>query len=232
MRLSGEAYSIAGVMPANFRFPINAPLNSFWITLAHDNDGTPKAQTANRGDHEMGVIGLMKPGVTVAQANADMSAIAARLTKQYPDTNTKLNSARVTSELTAVLGDTRALLAGHSGSGRPGASDRMRECRELVAGKGTRAPARDGNAGRSGRKPRPPGSPTARREPDDWLAWRRGRMCAGVCSDAGGPSSHWRQCAACSRCWSQFSRAGIRADDLACVQSDIWACACHHCGAR
>jgi putative ABC transport system permease protein len=110
IHLSGEGYTIVGVMPSTFRFPVNAPQNSFWTTLAVDNDGTPKAQTANRGDHEMSVIGRLKSGVTVAQAEADMTAIAARLAKQYPDTNTRHSSARVVSELTAKLGDTRTLL--------------------------------------------------------------------------------------------------------------------------
>ena len=110
MHLSGQAYTIVGVMPAAFRFPINAPQNSFWTTLAVDNDGTPKAQTANRGDHEMSVIGRLEPGITLARADADMKAIAAQLTKRYPDTNTKHSSAHVESELTAILGDTRTLL--------------------------------------------------------------------------------------------------------------------------
>jgi predicted permease len=110
IHLSGEAYTIAGVMPAAFRFPVNTPQNSFWTTLAVDNNGTPKAQTANRGDHEMNVIGRLKPGMTLAQADADMNAIAARLAKQYPDTNTNHSSARVESELKAMLGDTRTLL--------------------------------------------------------------------------------------------------------------------------
>ncbi len=40
--LSGEVYTIAGVMPATFRFPVDAPQNSFWTTLAVDDNGTPK----------------------------------------------------------------------------------------------------------------------------------------------------------------------------------------------
>ncbi|HEY1499960.1 MAG TPA: ABC transporter permease [Acidobacteriaceae bacterium] len=108
--LSGENYTIAGVMPASFRFPVDAPKNDFWTTLAVDNDGTPRAGTANRGSHSMAVMGRLKPGVTVAQADAEMKAIAARLAKRYPDTNTKRSSARVQRELTALLGDTRLLL--------------------------------------------------------------------------------------------------------------------------
>lgn len=110
MHLSGEAYTILGVMPASFRFPVYEPQNSFWTTLAVDNDGTPKAATANRGDHELAAMGRLKPGVTTAQADAEMKAIAARLAKQYPDTNTQSNSAHVQSELTGLLGDTRPLL--------------------------------------------------------------------------------------------------------------------------
>ncbi|MGB9031930.1 MAG: ABC transporter permease, partial [Acidobacteriaceae bacterium] len=110
MQLSGEAFTIVGVMPARFRFPVNAPENDFWTTLAVDNDGTPKAATANRGNHSLAVMGRLKPGVTVAEADAEMKAIAARLAKQYPDTNTKHNSAHVESELRALLGDTRTLL--------------------------------------------------------------------------------------------------------------------------
>jgi len=110
IHLSGDAYTIVGVMPAAFQFPVDALENSFWTTLAVDNDGTPRALTANRGAHEMSVIGRLKPRVTLAQANEDMNAIAARLAKQYPDTNTRHNSARVESELKALLGDTGTLL--------------------------------------------------------------------------------------------------------------------------
>ena len=110
IQLSGEAYRIVGVMPATFRFPVDAPQNTFWTTLAVDNDGTPKANTANRGNHELAVIGRLKPGVASAQADAEMKAIAGRLAQKYPDTNTENNSAHVLSELTALLGDTRTLL--------------------------------------------------------------------------------------------------------------------------
>ncbi len=108
MHLSGQAYTVVGVMPASFRFPVDAPKTDFWTTLATDNDGTPRASTANRGEHSMAVMGRLKPGVTVAAADAEMKEIAARLAKQYPDTNTKHDSAQVESELTAMLGDARA----------------------------------------------------------------------------------------------------------------------------
>jgi predicted permease len=110
IHLSGDGFTVIGIMPASFRFPVNAPKNSFWTTLAVNNDGTPKTATANRGEHFLSVMGRLKPNVTVAQADAEMKAIAERLAKQYPNTNTKHSSARVESELTALLGDTRTLL--------------------------------------------------------------------------------------------------------------------------
>lgn len=108
--LNGEDYTILGVMPPSFLFPVTAPQNSFWTTLAVDNDGTPRAQTANRGDHELAVMGRLKPGVSIRAARTEMNAIAARLAKQYPDTNTRNRSADVQNELTFMLGDTRSLL--------------------------------------------------------------------------------------------------------------------------
>jgi predicted permease len=109
MHLSGDAFRVIGVMPASFRFPVTAPKNSFWTTLAVDDD--PKGSiVANRGMHFLNVIGRLKPGVTVTQADAEMKAIATRLAKQYPETNTKHNLAQVQAELTVLLGDTRMLL--------------------------------------------------------------------------------------------------------------------------
>jgi putative ABC transport system permease protein len=110
MHLSGEAYTIEGVMPASFQFPADAPQNTFWTTLAVDNNGTPGATTANRGDHELAAMGRLKPGISVPQADAEMKAIALQLSKKYPASNTQNNSAHVQGELTAMLGDTRTLL--------------------------------------------------------------------------------------------------------------------------
>ena len=45
-------------------------------------------QAQNHGGHYVAAIGQLKPGVTVDQASAEMSAIAGRLAAQYPDANT------------------------------------------------------------------------------------------------------------------------------------------------
>jgi len=109
IQLSGETFTVIGVMPAAFRFPITAPKTGIWTTMAVDDSPTGDG-IVNRGMHFLSAIGRLKPGVTVAQADQDMKAIAGRLATKYPDTNTKHNSARVQTELDAVLGDTKSLI--------------------------------------------------------------------------------------------------------------------------
>ncbi len=79
IELDGQSYTVIGVMPAWFRFPVATDL---WTP----QDMSAKALGA-RGEHSYPAIGRLKPGVTIQQAQAELSTIAARLTKQYPDSN-------------------------------------------------------------------------------------------------------------------------------------------------
>ena len=111
LKFNGNLYTVIGVMQASFRFPVNAPQNDFWTTLAVDDDpNDPTPNTQSRGSHFLNVFGRMKPGVTVAQVEQDLKGIAASLAKQYPDTNTDRDSARVQTALAALIGDTRPAL--------------------------------------------------------------------------------------------------------------------------
>ena len=108
IKLNGSLYTVIGVMKPSFRFPVNAPRNDFWTTLAVDDDpNDPTPNTASRGSHFLNVFGRMKPGVTLEQVDQDLKAIAANLAKEYPDTNTRRDSARVRTALAALIGDTR-----------------------------------------------------------------------------------------------------------------------------
>jgi putative ABC transport system permease protein len=111
IKLSGDSYTVVGVMPASFRFPVTAPLNGVWATLAVDDDpADPHPATKNRGSHSLNTIGRMKPGATVAEVDQDLKHIAGNLAKQYPNSNSRHDSAAVQTELAALIGDTRTAL--------------------------------------------------------------------------------------------------------------------------
>ncbi len=106
--LDGKRYTIVGVMPHNFDFPIqNDPLE-LWTTIADDASGETPV-TGQRGAHFLRVIARLKPGVSEATAQTDADAIGARLAQQYPDQNTN-RGIYVESALTSLVGDVRPAL--------------------------------------------------------------------------------------------------------------------------
>src|SRR5258706_2429823 len=89
--LTGRSYTVVGVMPAGFLFPIRAEANDMWITFSAMSEPDAPGdmpQTAQRGAHYLQSIGRLKPGVTLIQSHEDMDSIARALAKQYPDSNT------------------------------------------------------------------------------------------------------------------------------------------------
>jgi putative ABC transport system permease protein len=76
VRLNGMAFTIIGVMPPKFNFPDSAQL---WLP----NDLFPDESA--RSAHNYRVIGRLKPGVTVKQAQSDVNVVASRLAKEYVD---------------------------------------------------------------------------------------------------------------------------------------------------
>ena len=111
VHLSGDLYTIIGVMPKSFRFPISRSTNAIWTTLAVDDDPKdPNPNTRNRGSHFLSAFGRLKPGMKVTDADNDLKAIAANLAKQYPNTNTRHDSARAVGEVDALLGNTKSAL--------------------------------------------------------------------------------------------------------------------------
>ena len=112
MVLDGKTFTIVGVMPQAFQFPVQNDPVELWTTVAVDRevdseDDTPV--TEQRGAHYMHVIARLKPGVTVDQAQAEMTAIGARLEQQYPDKNLH-RSVKVEPALEALVGDIRPAL--------------------------------------------------------------------------------------------------------------------------
>ncbi|HMF60266.1 MAG TPA: ABC transporter permease [Vicinamibacterales bacterium] len=77
--LDGEPYTVIGVMPEASAFDRN--FNQMWRPLAF------KPAERTRDYHWMGALGRLKPGVTIEQARAQMDAIGARISTDYPDSN-------------------------------------------------------------------------------------------------------------------------------------------------
>ena len=80
--LDGSAYRVIGVMPSKFQFPITSdPVDAakLWTPLAMTDQ-----ERAVRGEHHYLVIGRLKPGVSVREAQAEMDTISRRLEQVYP----------------------------------------------------------------------------------------------------------------------------------------------------
>jgi putative ABC transport system permease protein len=112
INIDSRSYTVVGVMPKDFSFPIQNPEPALWTSLADDavDPGGDQPMTIQRGAHMLDAIGRLKPGVTPAQALADLGVITGNLARQYPESNKKFAGAYVVPELENLVGDTRPAL--------------------------------------------------------------------------------------------------------------------------
>jgi putative ABC transport system permease protein len=87
IRVNGIVHTVIGVMPPRFKFPEFAEL---WVPFVPNATGTPRDQ------RDFGVVGRLRPGVSLANADREMVNIGKALEQRYPETQ-KEWSARVTS---------------------------------------------------------------------------------------------------------------------------------------
>jgi putative ABC transport system permease protein len=82
VKINGNACTVIGVMPPSFRLP--AFTAKLWIPLVlpHNN-----LSSASRNARYLRVFARLNPGISVRQANAEISAIAQRIAQAHPDTN-------------------------------------------------------------------------------------------------------------------------------------------------
>ncbi|HKY42941.1 MAG TPA: ABC transporter permease [Pyrinomonadaceae bacterium] len=80
IRMNGESYQVVGVLPSGMydRLPMQ-----LWVPLAFGPE-----QTNNHEAHFILVMGRLKDGVSIDQAQSEMNGIAAQLEKEYPKSNT------------------------------------------------------------------------------------------------------------------------------------------------
>jgi putative ABC transport system permease protein len=82
--LDNQRYTVIGIMPENS--PFDRGMAEIWLPISLDGE------RMNRASHWLlsitgGALGRLKAGVTIEQARAELNAIAARLSAQYPATN-------------------------------------------------------------------------------------------------------------------------------------------------
>ena len=81
VRVNGAAGTIVGIMPPKFNFPTNEQL---WIPL---NAEFPVRPRNDRNVNFAAVLAKMKPGVSMDQAESEITAFARQFATDYPDTN-------------------------------------------------------------------------------------------------------------------------------------------------
>ncbi|MBI2517203.1 MAG: ABC transporter permease [Opitutae bacterium] len=81
VRLNGAPATIIGVMPQGFKFPDNEDV---WSVFTPNKDREEHAHRA------LMLFGLLQPGTSITQAQGDLTAVSARLAKEFPDTNKDL----------------------------------------------------------------------------------------------------------------------------------------------
>jgi predicted permease len=89
VRINGKPATIVGVMPQGFAFPTNEEL---WLPLFSEYPPRSRKDPSNVNP---AVLGLLKPGVSPDQANAEFTALARRLAEAYPETNKAFNTGQV-----------------------------------------------------------------------------------------------------------------------------------------
>jgi predicted permease len=109
--LDRNPYTVIGVMPENFEFPINpGRLNrcELWVPMSFSAEELSPGQEAN-WDYLM--VGRLKPGVTIKQAQDDAQRVAAQIMRNYPPEISTIRIRAVVHPLHAIeVQQTRPLL--------------------------------------------------------------------------------------------------------------------------
>ena len=105
--LDMRSFTVVGILPASFRYPEGAPRQDVWISVMQDPLFGPL--TSQPGVRLVGVIGRLKPGVSLAKAQAEMNTLGARLAKEFPAEDSGL-TIRIRPYRQAVVGNLKPAL--------------------------------------------------------------------------------------------------------------------------
>jgi putative ABC transport system permease protein len=104
-RINGEPFTIVGVTPKGFQFPVDLPDVQLWVPLSVD-----AAVHDQRGGRMLDAIGRLKSGVSLGQAKSQMDLIASDLASRYPSHNSNTPATFVQPELDRITDPGRAPL--------------------------------------------------------------------------------------------------------------------------
>jgi len=105
INLSGRSYTILGVMPPGFKFPVQDPHIDYYMPL----ENLVASFVSRRDAHFASLVGRLKTGVTPQQAEAELNGVAGQLEQQYPDSNSG-QAEQVVSLHSEVVGNVRPAL--------------------------------------------------------------------------------------------------------------------------
>jgi putative ABC transport system permease protein len=108
--LDNRSFTVVGVMPAGFQFPLRSSPTDLWTTIAVDFIASPgaKSMASQRGAHYLDVIARLKPRASPSQAQAELAPIVSALNKQYPENTPRM--IKVVPELDQLVGGVRPAL--------------------------------------------------------------------------------------------------------------------------
>ena len=113
VRLNQHPFTVIGIAPASFHGTDLFLWPDFWMPMVNERQVEGYDFLNKRFNHGIWIIGLLKPGASMAQATDNLDAVAARLAKQYPATDDGMKARLVKPGLMGeVLGDpARAFLS-------------------------------------------------------------------------------------------------------------------------
>lgn len=105
--MTARSYTVVGVLPAGWKFPVQSERIDYVMPLQFVIGARG---LENRGAHFLEVVGRLKPGVPLKQAEAELDTITTRLAQQYPDTNTNFTGITIVPLHASITGDVRPAL--------------------------------------------------------------------------------------------------------------------------
>jgi putative ABC transport system permease protein len=95
VRLDDVGYTVVGVLPCDYDYPLLKGAD-FWI---------PLTERRPRYNYSYDVLGRLKHGVTQAQAAEEMTIIATRIAREYPESHNNFAGVKLESLSSYIVGD-------------------------------------------------------------------------------------------------------------------------------